>query len=58
MAWKFAGDNGEIHGMLEEKYGDDVGLKVEVDCLVPLLQLQLEDCLVLLVSFIDFVCSL
>jgi len=35
VAWKFAGDEGEVHGLLEEKFNDgDGALKVDVDCLV------------------------
>lgn len=35
VAWKFAGDKGEIHGLLEEKFNDGDGtMKVDVDCLV------------------------
>ena len=35
MAWKFAGDEGTVHGVLEEQYMDGTdGLKVDVDCMV------------------------
>ena len=35
MAWKFAGDEGTVHGMMEEQYTDGTdGLKVDVDCMV------------------------
>ncbi|KAL9184937.1 hypothetical protein ACHAXT_002714 [Thalassiosira profunda] len=34
VAWKFAGDEGEVHGLLEEKYADGEALKVDVDCLL------------------------
>lgn len=32
VAWKFAGDNGEVHGLIEEKLNDD-SVKIYVDCL-------------------------
>ena len=35
VAWKFAGDAGTVHGMIEEHYKDGTeGLKVDVDCLL------------------------
>lgn len=34
VAWKFAGDAGEVHGLLEEKYSNGEAAKVEVDCMV------------------------
>lgn len=35
VAWKFAGDKGTVHGMIEEQYKDGSGgLKVDVDCMV------------------------
>ncbi|KAL3793372.1 hypothetical protein ACHAWO_002573 [Cyclotella atomus] len=34
VAWKFAGDEGTVHGSIEEKFADGQMLKVDVDCLV------------------------
>lgn len=34
MAWKFAGDEGTIHGTMEEQFEDGAGLKVDVDCMI------------------------
>ena len=33
VAWKFAGDNGEVHGLIEEKLNDGNSVKVDVDCI-------------------------
>ena len=34
MAWKFAGDEGTVHGTMEELFDDGAaGLKVDVDCM-------------------------
>mmetsp|Transcript_2284 Transcript_2284/g.4809 ORF Transcript_2284/g.4809 Transcript_2284/m.4809 type:complete len:244 (-) Transcript_2284:125-856(-) len=34
IAWKFAGDEGTVHGMMEETFDDGDLLKVDVDCMV------------------------
>jgi len=34
VAWKFAGDKGTVHGMIEERFEDGELMKVEVDCMV------------------------
>ena len=33
VAWKFAGDEGTVHGTMEELFDDGAGLKVDVDCM-------------------------
>lgn len=33
VAWKFAGDEGAVQGLMEEQFEDGVGLKVDVDCM-------------------------
>lgn len=33
VAWKFAGDEGTVHGTMEEQFKDGTGLKVDVDCM-------------------------
>ena len=34
VAWKFAGDKGEVHGMIGEKFENGEEMKVDVDCMV------------------------
>ena len=33
VAWKFAGDNGEVHGLIEETLNDGNSVKIDVDCI-------------------------